>query len=169
MLVTRSRATPAAAHVERESGRRRLGCPRPPVHGHLAVARVYRNHEVFPEPLGRIGEERRRQRGRSDHDAIGAGIECRRYLVGRAVAATDLEREAPGSRDPFDEVECRRPTESAVEVDEVQATSALVAESAGKLDRVTTLDRHRLPSPLGEADHASFEDVDCRDDSELLC
>ena len=44
----------------------------------------------------------------------------------------------------------------------MQAPRALVAEPAGKLDGIATLDRHDLPSSLVEADDAAFEDVDRR-------
>ena len=51
----------------------------------------------------------------------------------------------------------------------MQAPRALVAEPAGKLDRIAALDRHGLSPSLVEADDAAFEDVDRREDIEVLC
>ena len=86
-----------------------------------------------------------------------------------AVAASDLEWEPSGGGDALDEPECRRAVECSVEVDEMEASRALVPEPAGKLDRVAPLDRHGLATALMEADDASFEDVDRRKNVELLC
>ena len=160
---------PRPAHSSREARRRRLRRPRPAVHGHLAVAGVDRDDEALGEPLRCVGEERRRERGRSDHHAIGTGIERRRDRVDRAIAAADLERQAAGGGDPLDEIERGYSAERTVEVDEVEATRALVAEAPSELDRVAALDRDGLSPALGEPDDASFEDVDGRDDFEAAC
>ena len=80
---------------------------------------------------------------RSAPAASAAAIE----LVG-AVAAADLERKAAGRRDPLDEPERRRAAERPVEVDEVQAARSLVAEAAGELDGIASLDRDRLAPSL---------------------
>ena len=89
-------------------------------------------------------------------------------LVG-AIAAPDLEREPARGCNALDEPERRSADECSVEVDEVQAPRALVAEPAGKLDGIAALDRHGLAPSLVEADDASFEDVDRRQDIEVLC
>ena len=87
----------------------------------------------------------------------------------RPVAAPDLKGETPCSRDALDQVERRRAGESAVEVDEVQPRRAFVAKAPRQLDRITSLDRHCLPAALGESHDAAFEDVDRRDQLEVLC
>ena len=80
---------------------------------------------------------------RSAPAAIAAAI----ALVG-AVAAADLEREPAGRGDTLDEPERRRAVECSVEIDEVEAPRALVAEPPGQLDRVAALDRDGLATAL---------------------
>ena len=86
-----------------------------------------------------------------------------------SIAASDLEREPARGCDALDEPERRSAVECSVEVDEVQAPRALVAEPAGKLDGIAALDRHGLPPSLVEADDAALEHVDRREDIEVLC
>ena len=155
--------------ILRERRSRRARAPRPAVDRNLAVADVDRNDELVGEPGRRRGEERGGEGGSPDHDAVGA---CRDRVRDRAlgsIAASDLEREPAGRRDALDEPERRRAVECSVEVDEVQASRALVAEPAGKLDGIAALDRHRLAAALMEADDASFEHVDRRQHIEVLC
>ena len=66
----------------------------------------------------------------------------------RAVAAADLEWKPAGRRDALDEPERRRAGERSVEVDEMQPPRAFVAEPAGELDGVASLDRDRLAPSL---------------------
>ena len=51
----------------------------------------------------------------------------------------------------------------------MESSCALVPESARQLDGVTSFDRHRLAAALMETNHASFQDVDRREDVEVLC
>ena len=169
VLVTSRRATPAAAQSLASDRRRRPGRLRPTLDRDLAVADVDRDDQPLAEPAGRRGEERGGERGRPDHDAICPGGECRRDRVLAAVAPADLERKPARRRDPLDEAERRSAAECAVEIDQVQAGGPLVTEPPGELDRVAALDRDGLPAPLREPHDASIENVDRREELELLC
>ena len=169
VLVTSRRATPAAAQSLASDAGGRPGRPRPTFDGDLAVAHVDRDDEPLAEPRRRLGEERGGERGRPDHDAVCPGGERRRDRFVGAVAAADLEREAAGRCDPLDEPERRRAAEGAVEIDEVEAAGTLVAEPPGELDGVAALDRDGLAASLREPDDAAVENVDRREELEVLC
>jgi len=72
-------------------------------------------------------------------------------------------------RDTFDEIERGRATERAVEIDEVEAKRALIAEPTSELDGISALYGDGLTASLGEPDDAPFEDIDCGNHVELLC
>ena len=160
---------PGRGAILGECRSRRARAPRPTVDRDLAVTDVDRDDELIGEPGGCSAEERGGERGSADHHAVGA----RRDRVGDralgAVAASDLERKPSGGGDTLDEPERGRAVECSVEVDEMEASGALVPEPAGKLDRIAALDGHGLPAALMEPDDASFEDVDRGKNVEVLC
>ena len=51
----------------------------------------------------------------------------------------------------------------------MEPSRALVPEPPRQLDGIAALDRDGLAAALVEADDASFEDVDRREDIEVLC
>ena len=160
MLVTSSRATPAAAQ---SSASVAAVVPELLVQPSTATSpsrTSIATTSCVGEPGGGLGEERGGEGGRPDHDAVGARRDRRGDRPVGAVAASDLERKPPGRGDAFDEPERRRAGECSVEVDEVQPPRAFVAEPPGELDRIASLDRDRLATALREADDASFEHVD---------
>ena len=148
---------------------RRARAPSPAVDRDLAVADVDRDDELTGEPGCSRGEERGGEGGSTDHDAVGACCDRVGDRAFGAVATPDLEREPAGRSDTLDEPERRGAVECSVEVDEMEAARALVAEPAGKLDGVATLDRHGLAAALVQPDDASFEDVDRGENIEVLC
>ena len=169
VLVTSKRETPAAAQSSASSAgvvpERRVQ----PSTATVAVADVDCDDQMLAEPLDGIAEESGRERGGSHHHAVGPSSDGGLDRVDRAVAAADLKREAPCGGDPFDEPERGHAAERAVEVHHVKPPRAVHPEVPSELDRVSTLDRHRLAPALREANDAPFEHVDGRDHIELLC
>ena len=148
MLVTSSRATPAAAQSRGE-----LAAVVPELRVQPSTATSPSRTSIattscVAESGGRRGEERGGEGGRADHDAVGARRERVGDRASRAVAAADLERKPAGRGDALDEPERRRAVERAVEVDEMEAPRALVAEPPGELDGVAALDRDGLAPAL---------------------
>ena len=58
--------------------------------------------------------------------------------------------------------------ERAVEVDEVEPGGALRRKALGRGDRIASLDGHRFPAALREANDTALENVDRRVDRESL-
>ena len=170
MLVTSSRATPAAAQSPRERRGRRARGSCPAVDRDLAVADVDRDDELRRRTARAAAA---RNAGESaavpDHDAVGAGGDRRGDRVVGAIAAADLEREPAGGGDALDETERRRtPLNAPSRSTRCSRRAPSAAEPPRELDRVAALDRHGLPTSLREADDASLEDVDRRENVEVL-
>ena len=159
--------TPASAQRAASAAGGRARRARPAVDGDLAVAGVDRDDEPLAEP--------RHASARNAGESAAVPTMTR---SAPAASATRSRRscgsrrrpgpEAAGRGDALDEAERRAPGEGAVEIDEVEAAGALVAEPPRELDRVAALDRHRLAAALREPDDAALEDVDRRDDVEVV-